>query len=233
MRTRHKQPSGLRERKKSLQRHELLDTAMRLFRQDGYDTTRMDDIAAAADVSTKTVYNYFPTKQSLLAALLQEDRARMTTAYQAVLDDTPADLAEALAVMIRADLGDALTIEDKRLWRELMAAETRSHDRSDDAFTSNRGVFIGYIEKLLLKFRKNGVLSRSLSLPIASEMVYAIYSYDFRQYCSSETMTPDELFDLALAQMTHLVTSWRSDRRPSARPRAGRRARPTGARRPG
>ena len=45
-------PKGLRERKKHRQRLDLIEAAARLFRQNGYDATRMDDIAAAGEVST-------------------------------------------------------------------------------------------------------------------------------------------------------------------------------------
>src|SRR5215470_12599486 len=49
----------LRDRKKVRQRTEFLRIALELFRQEGFEKTRMEDIAARALVSTPTVYNYF------------------------------------------------------------------------------------------------------------------------------------------------------------------------------
>ena len=56
---------GLRETKKLHMRRELADQAMRLFVERGFDKVTVADVAAAANVSQKTVYNYFPTKEDL------------------------------------------------------------------------------------------------------------------------------------------------------------------------
>lgn len=57
---------GLRERKKRRTRQQISDTATRMFLDNGFDEVRVADVAAACGVSEKTVYNYFPTKESLL-----------------------------------------------------------------------------------------------------------------------------------------------------------------------
>jgi AcrR family transcriptional regulator len=56
---------GLRESKKLQTRQEIADQAMRLFAQRGFDGVTVAEVAAAADLSEKTVYNYFPTKEDL------------------------------------------------------------------------------------------------------------------------------------------------------------------------
>ena len=57
---------GLRERKKRQMRQQLSDTATEMFMERGFDAVRVSEIAAACGVSEKTVFNYFPTKESLL-----------------------------------------------------------------------------------------------------------------------------------------------------------------------
>jgi AcrR family transcriptional regulator len=57
---------GLRERKKQRTRRVLIETAYRMFEQDGYDKTTVARIAEAADVSIATFFNYFPSKEDLL-----------------------------------------------------------------------------------------------------------------------------------------------------------------------
>jgi AcrR family transcriptional regulator len=59
-------PKGLRERKKDLMRERISNTATMMFLERGFDEVRVSDVATACDVSEKTVYNYFPTKESLL-----------------------------------------------------------------------------------------------------------------------------------------------------------------------
>jgi AcrR family transcriptional regulator len=57
---------GLRERKKRLMRQLISDTATMMFLERGFEEVRVAEVAAACDVSEKTVYNYFPTKESLI-----------------------------------------------------------------------------------------------------------------------------------------------------------------------
>jgi AcrR family transcriptional regulator len=89
---------GLRERKKRLLRQQLSDTATRLFMERGFDAVRVTEIAEACGVSEKTVFNYFPAKESLIldrleltmAALksgLAQTGAEPTQAALRILDD--------------------------------------------------------------------------------------------------------------------------------------------------
>ena len=57
---------GLRERKRQQTRQALISAAMRLFADKGYDQTTVAEIAAAADVSTKTFFNHFASKDEVL-----------------------------------------------------------------------------------------------------------------------------------------------------------------------
>ena len=57
---------GLRERKKRRMRQLLSDTATRMFVDRGFEAVRVAEIAAACEVSEKTVFNYFPSKEALL-----------------------------------------------------------------------------------------------------------------------------------------------------------------------
>lgn len=79
---------GLRERKKAETRAALQEHALRLFRQQGYAATTVDQIAAAANVSPATFFRYFPTKEDtvlydavdpLMVELFREQPAELTT----------------------------------------------------------------------------------------------------------------------------------------------------------
>jgi AcrR family transcriptional regulator len=58
--------TGLRERKKLETRQLISETAVRLFNERGFEAVTVDEIAEAANVSKKTVFNYFPTKEDLV-----------------------------------------------------------------------------------------------------------------------------------------------------------------------
>jgi AcrR family transcriptional regulator len=58
--------AGLRERKKQQTREAIAEAARALFVERGFEAVRVAEIARAADVSEKTVFNYFPTKEDLV-----------------------------------------------------------------------------------------------------------------------------------------------------------------------
>jgi len=70
---------GLRERKKRLMRQQLSDTATRMFLERGFDAVRVTEIAEACGVSEKTVFNYFPTKESLILDRLESTMTSLRT----------------------------------------------------------------------------------------------------------------------------------------------------------
>jgi AcrR family transcriptional regulator len=95
---------GLRERKKRLMRQQLSDTATEMFMERGFDAVRVAEVAEACGVSEKTVFNYFPTKESLIL-----DRWEATiAALRAGLADPAVSPVEAALRILTRDL-EAMT----------------------------------------------------------------------------------------------------------------------------
>lgn len=93
---------GLRERKKADTRTAIQRHAVRLFGTQGYDATSIEQIADAAGVSHRTVFRYFPTKESLVTT--DDVGGLLATACRA----QPAGLGpvDALRRAFRTVLGD-------------------------------------------------------------------------------------------------------------------------------
>lgn len=87
-------PVGLRERRRRETLREVADAALTLFEERGVAATTVDEIAAAAGISPRTFFRYYPTKEH---ALFHEDEEYRTIRV-ALLDDVRggADLAAAI-----------------------------------------------------------------------------------------------------------------------------------------
>lgn len=69
---------GLRERKKRDRRRSIEAVALSRFEKNGFDSTTIDEIAAAADIAPRTFFSYFPTKEDVVLADYA-DRLERTT----------------------------------------------------------------------------------------------------------------------------------------------------------
>src|SRR5919198_5170190 len=76
------QQVGLRERKKQRTRQLIADTAMGLFLERGFDAVTVAEVARAAEVDAKTVYNHFPTKPLLFYHRLEAFEAALLDAVR-------------------------------------------------------------------------------------------------------------------------------------------------------
>jgi AcrR family transcriptional regulator len=81
-------PSGRRERKKTQLRQRIIDTAIKMFRERGYDNTRIDDINESLDISRTTFFRYFPSKDMILRDFV--DAVRLNVLKTALSGDAPA-----------------------------------------------------------------------------------------------------------------------------------------------
>jgi AcrR family transcriptional regulator len=100
--------ASLRERKKLATRRSLRRIALALVAERGFSHVTVEDIAEAAEVSPRTFFNYFPTKE---AALFGMDPDRITALRERVVHSAPGE--PALTALRQIMASDALTVADE------------------------------------------------------------------------------------------------------------------------
>ncbi|MFD0691487.1 TetR family transcriptional regulator [Actinomadura fibrosa] len=81
--------AGLRERKKRRTRRAIAAAALRLFAERGYEETTIADIAAAADVSPRTFFSYFPSKEDVVFAEVDDRLAEVAERLRRTPGESP------------------------------------------------------------------------------------------------------------------------------------------------
>jgi len=102
---------GLRERKKARTRAAIREHAFRLFREQGYDATTVEQIADAAEVSPSTFFRYFPTKEDVV---LQDD---LDLLWMEAIREQPPEVGPIAA--LRAGVHSAFARMGEAEWAQL------------------------------------------------------------------------------------------------------------------
>ena len=126
---------GLRERKKLKTKEAIQREALRLFQEQGYDETTIEQIAAAAEISPSTFFNYFPTKEDVVlfdrydpmlesfVASLPKDEPLSRTIERALSMFASTIETDRQAIFVRAKLGLEVPEIRARFWEELEKAQ--------------------------------------------------------------------------------------------------------------
>jgi AcrR family transcriptional regulator len=120
--------SGLRERQRADRHRRILEAAAALFRQSGYEGAKIEAIAAQADVSVGTIYNYYRNKGDILVAIVSMEVNEVLNAGRGVVDAPPGNVADAVDTLIGIYIDHSLIYLSKEMWRQAMATSTQQPD---------------------------------------------------------------------------------------------------------
>jgi AcrR family transcriptional regulator len=124
-------PLGLRERKKQRTRRQIIEAAIGLFAERGFERTTVGEIAEAADIAPRTFFGYFPTKEAVVFHDFDEVHARFAArvagrpAGESTIDALRSFIVE---VVTETDFGDPTDRRRQQLIRCTPALQ--EHDRA-------------------------------------------------------------------------------------------------------
>lgn len=152
---------GLRSRKKARRHDEIIAAAKELFISRGIDATTMADIAAAADVSPPTVFNYFGSKDGILIAMISEGTTEAREQDRGLYWREGTDLTSLLTGLFLRVSQRTLDVAGKRVWRYAEAAAIRHPEAPfsqeyRDVSLALQDVIVEFLSGLELETRSKG-----------------------------------------------------------------------------
>jgi AcrR family transcriptional regulator len=136
---------GLRERKRRQTRERIVEAALRLFLADGFDATTLDAIADAADISRRTFFHYFDSKDAIVEALESDTEDAFRAALASAKPDTaPLDAVHASLVKMISRYASDEAIALDRLMRSTEALRAR---KQANYTRQEQALFVALTEK--------------------------------------------------------------------------------------
>ena len=181
---------GLRERQKEQRGRRILEAASELVASRGNGIT-VEDIAARAEVSVGTVYNYFSSRSGLVMALFAQETELLLKEGQKIVASPPSDSVRAVSALLEGyPLGLASRYE-RGLLRELMSTLLRSSPMREMFELDIRQAT--QLTELLRKVRARGHLSPDIRPAEAAFILYSAATVEFMFYLFDDDRTSESL----------------------------------------
>ncbi|GAB1477078.1 hypothetical protein MASR2M70_19140 [Bacillota bacterium] len=177
-----------RELNKINSRKRILKASRKLFSQNGYEETMMEDIAAKAEVSKATIYNYFPNKESLLIGTADE-------------------VLERIEGLIKNDLSDCVNSEEKlrKVLEEFVAASVDYPEISrritylnsciDSPLYASRKHMVALLKGLVVAVQNEGLLKPEADPDDITDIIVGIYLLTQFEWSNIEKYSPEFLHE--------------------------------------
>jgi AcrR family transcriptional regulator len=199
----------MRARKRQERRDAIIDAAMELFQSNGYEQTTMEDIAARVDISSPTLYRYFPKKSKLLIALFWRERERLAGQLEQFHERSASwDAISSVAGLLQLNNSGIRTRAQRKLWREAGAALLRMHDEANDEFRIIKQYFERHIERMLVRLRRDALISKDTPVPAMIGVLYAVAAENYYRMIANEFKKAEEEKRTVEEQVYLVLKGW-------------------------
>jgi len=158
------------KRRASVRPDEILNAALEEFSERGFDTARMEDIAARARVSKGAIYLYFDSKDAVLKGLVEREVAPVADLLKGIAARGVSDPAAAIKLIIKTASAMTQQADFARVPRVVLSVAARFPEIGRHYRERVVDIGLGAIEGLLTSGISNGVF-RSVDAVAAARMV--------------------------------------------------------------
>jgi AcrR family transcriptional regulator len=169
---------GLRERKKARLRQQIVETALHLFRQRGYENTRIDDIVQTLEISQPTFFRYFPSKDAVLREVGRRAFARQAESLRSELA-VKATTEQRLRRFYET-LGNVTEV-GRPLWQAVILAGAMDPVRSPE-LRGAEAVTVRLLREIIAEGQKNGEVTADFPTVHLAEFMEGLFNTVVRQW---------------------------------------------------
>jgi len=169
---------GLRERKKARLRQQIIDTSIRLFRKQGYENTRVEDIVQILEISQPTFFRYFPSKDAVLREVGRRGFGCLKEHLETELSND-ASTAERLRRMYEAMAREVES--DRPLWRAVVLSGAMDPVRSPE-MRRPQEIAVSLLRDILAEGQKRGEITKSFPVAFLAEFMEGLYTTVVRRW---------------------------------------------------
>lgn len=203
--------SGLRERQKADRHERILAAAAGLFREHGYEAVKIEAIAAAAEVSIGTIYNYYRNKGDLLVAIVALEVNEVLSAGEAVITHPPPHAEKAVDALIGNYIEHSLVYLSKEMWRQAMAISTQQPDSPfGETYAALDVALARQTCRLIAKLKELGLLRPDADAVSLGEVIFNNTNMNFTVFVKTGEMSVLELRALLRRQHRAILEGWKA-----------------------
>ncbi|RUU55071.1 TetR/AcrR family transcriptional regulator, partial [Mesorhizobium sp. M2C.T.Ca.TU.009.01.2.1] len=184
----------LRERQKADRHRRIIDAATALFREVGYEGAKIEAIAARAEVSIGTIYNYYQNKGDILGAIVSMEVNEVLNAGRGVVASPPANVGDALDTLIGIYIEHSLNYLSKEMWRQAMAISTQLPDSPfGQAYTGLDRELTKQISALIARLQELGLVRPDIDGSAVGELIFNNMNMMFIEFVKRDEARIPEL----------------------------------------
>ena len=199
---------GLRAKQKANRHMRILDNAAQLFRDHGYDAVKMESIAADAEVSIGTIYNYYQNKGDLLVAIVTMEVNEVLAAGEQVIEKPPRNAVKAIDKLIGIYIEHSLVYLSKEMWRQAMAISIQQPESPFGvAYTALDVALARQMCSLIEKLQALGLAYTEVDARSCGELIFNNMNMMFTVFVKQESMTVKELRSSIRTQMRPVIAA--------------------------
>jgi AcrR family transcriptional regulator len=181
--------SGLRARQKADRHRRIIEAAAELFREAGYEGAKIEAIAAQAEVSVGTIYNYYENKGDILGAIVSLEVNEVLNAGRGVVARPPA-----LDTLIGIYIEHSLHYLSKEMWRQAMAISMQLPDSPfGQAYTALDRSLTEQIRALIARLQEIGLVRQDIDGAALGELIFNNMNMMFIEFVKRDEAKIPEL----------------------------------------